>query len=246
MTESGAERSTLEALWALRQVDARLSEARARRAALDDGAAVRAEAQAARAATDEAAARLRAAEASLRDQELQLDTTEAKRRRAEEELYSGRVRNPKELASLQEDVAALTRAREHCEDRLLLLLEEVDALRREALRTREEAQGAEERLRAHLAYYEAARSQLDGELAALEAQRRAAAAKVDPALLRKYEAIAAQEGGVGMVEVVSGHCGGCHHTVPPHFVSRVRDGHVVTCERCHRILYLPPWPDAAR
>jgi len=244
--QGGGERAVLEALWALRQVDARLAEVRAAREALDDGGRLRAEAEAARTEARGVAARLRAAEAALRDKELQLESTEAKRKRAEADLYGGRIRNPKELESLQGEVAALGRAREQYEDQILALLEEVEGLRAAAERTLGAAEAAEERLRAHVREYEAARVRLDAEVEELEAQRAALAGAVDAAVLRKYEAIAAQEGGVGMVPIVGEYCGGCHQTVPPHFISRVRDGHVVTCERCHRILYLPAWPDAVR
>ncbi len=230
--------AALAGLWAVRQVDTRLADAHARRAALDDGSVLRAEVEAARSGASDAAERLHAAQAALRDHELRLSTTEGKQKKAEGELYGGRVSNPKELASLQEDIASLSRTRDHLEDQILSLLDQVEALKSEAGQTRRAAEALDARLTAHVAQFEEARDRLDVEIAGLSADRAALAARVEPRLLKKYEGIAAQEGGVGMVAIVGGFCGGCRNDVPARFVSRIREGGIVTCERCHRILYL--------
>jgi len=122
----------LEPLWQLQQIDLRLAGARAQRLALDDGSTLRAEADAARAAAAAAAARLHECQATLRDHELRLEGTEAKQKKIEGDLYGGRVSNPKELASLQDDLASLGRMRDNLEDRILALLDQTEALKREA------------------------------------------------------------------------------------------------------------------
>lgn len=235
--------SDLARLWAVQQVDSRLADARARRAALDDGRSLRAEVDAAQAAAAEVAADLRQVHAALRAEELQLETTEAKQRKAEGDLYGGRIANPKELASLQEEIAALARARDHLEDHILALLDRVEALRQEDASRKAACDALEKRLEIHVAEFEAARARLEAEIADVSARRAALATAVEPRLLKKYESIAAQEGGVGMVAVLSGWCGGCRNNVPPHFLSRIHDGQVVTCERCHRILYVLGSPE---
>lgn len=230
--------AALAGLWAVQQVDTRLADARSRHAALDDGSALRAEVEAARARASEAAANLQKTQTALRDHELRLATTEGKQKKAEGDLYGGRISNPKELASLQEDIASLARTRDHLEDQILSLLDQVEALKREAGEARRGAEALEGRLTDHTARFEEACDRLDAEITRLSAERVALAARVEPRLLKKYEAIAAQESGVGMVAIVGGFCGGCRNDVPPQFVSRIREGRVVTCERCHRILYL--------
>jgi uncharacterized protein len=240
-SEGGEERDRLAALaavWAVQQVDLRIAALRAERAALDDGVALREEAEQSRAAAKDAAARLHNAQATLRDQELQLASTETKQKKAHGDLYGGRISNPKELASLEEEIAGLARVRDQLEDRILVLLDEVEALKRETVECQSTARVAVERGTAHAAAYERERDRLDREVAAAEAERGRLAAAVEPRLLKKYEGIAAQEGGVGIVAIVGGFCGGCHNDVPARFVSRVRAGDVVTCERCHRILYI--------
>ncbi|HXX37547.1 MAG TPA: C4-type zinc ribbon domain-containing protein [bacterium] len=238
MSAESDARAALDGLWAVLQVDVRLSDARARLAALDDGTALRAATEESRATAAATALRLRQALATLRDQELQLQTTEAKQKKARDDLYGGRISNPKELTALEEEIGAFARARDHLEDQILGLFDQVEALRREDAEARTSLASLEQRLAAHLAEFEAARGRIAGEITAFLAERANRAAAVEPRLLRKYEGIASQEGGVGMVAILGGFCGGCRNTVPPQFVSRIRDGQVMTCERCHRILYL--------
>jgi uncharacterized protein len=230
--------AALAALWAVQGVDRQLAALRAERTGLDDGTALREETETARAAAKDAADRLHAAQATLRDLELQLATAETKQKKAEGDLYGGRVSNPKELAGLEEELAGLAKVRDQLQDRILALFDEVEALKGEARERQAAARALEERLTAHVAAFERERGRLDAEIAAREAERAGLAAAVEPRLLKKYEGIAAQEGGVGMVAIAGEFCGGCHNDVPARFVSRVRNGEVVTCERCHRILYL--------
>jgi predicted nucleic acid-binding Zn-ribbon protein len=238
MSADPYEPAALDALWAVQQVDARLLDARGRLSALDDGSALRAETETARAAAAAAAERLHQALAAVRDQELRLQTTETKQKKAEADLYGGRVTNPKELAALEEELGAFARARDHLEDRILALFDQIESLKRDDTEARSSLAALEERLRDRVAAYEAARRAITAELETLERERAARAAAIEARLLRKYEGIAAQQAGVGMVAIIGGFCGGCRNDVPPQFVSRVRDGQVVTCERCHRILYL--------
>jgi len=227
----------LEQVWNLQQVDSSLAQARARRSALDDGSALRAEVEAARASAAQAASRLHECQAALKDHELQLASTEAKHKRFEGDLYGGRISNPKELANLQEELVALSRARDQLEDRILALLDQVGALTEEALSAAAARTALETRLAAHLDEYEATRLRLDAEIGGLVSKRAACALLVEPRVLKKYEGIAAQEAGIGIVAIQNGRCGGCHNTVPLEFVTRVRQGGLVACERCRRLLY---------
>jgi uncharacterized protein len=235
----GNGREALERLWTLQQVDSRLAAARSNRASLDDGSALRAEVETTRGTAAAATARLHECQAAIKDHELQLAGTETKQRKIEGDLYGGRVSNPKELSSLQEELTMLARIRDHLEDRILAFLDEVEVLREQASTAEAARTALERRLAAHVAEYEAARTRLDSEIETLTAERSAAAARVEARLLRRYEGIAAQEGGLGIVPIHNGLCGGCHNALPTDFVARVRDGQIVICERCRRILYLP-------
>ena len=82
MAEYVSRTATTQILNQSNERNATVLDARGRLAGLDDGTALRAETDAARAAATTAAARLHQAQATLRDHELQLQTTEAKQRKA--------------------------------------------------------------------------------------------------------------------------------------------------------------------
>ena len=59
--------------------------------------------------------------------EWEIDDIAGKIARGEEELYSGRIKNPKELASLQQDMVMLKGRRGELEDGVLEIMEQVEA-----------------------------------------------------------------------------------------------------------------------
>ena len=61
-----------------------------------------------------------------RSLEWEIDGIRSKLATAEEELYSGRIRNPKELANLQYDIDGLKTKRNKLEDRALEIMDRVE------------------------------------------------------------------------------------------------------------------------
>ncbi len=63
---------------------------------------------------------------SLRDLELQVQSTKQKREASENRLYSGTVSNPKELQEIEQNIASLKRWQSELEDKQLELMLEVE------------------------------------------------------------------------------------------------------------------------
>lgn len=76
-----------------------------------------------------------AAEARVRDMELEIASSVEKRQSAETRLYSGEVTNPKELQDMQMEVESLTRRKSVLDDELQKLSSERDELRDKAEET---------------------------------------------------------------------------------------------------------------
>jgi predicted nucleic acid-binding Zn-ribbon protein len=77
------------------------------------------------------------------------------------------------------------------------------------------------------------------EVATLEAERAAAAAEVDAALLATYERLRERLGGVAVARVQGGVCGGCHLSLSAADIDRfnkLAPGGYATCEDCSRLL----------
>jgi predicted nucleic acid-binding Zn-ribbon protein len=165
----------------------------------------------------------------LRDKVKQHDT----------QLYSGTIANPRDLQALQDEIAALRRRIVQLEDQELEVMEQIEPLEAELARLgqeREDVDGEAGRLRAAIAEQEV---ELDAELAGVRAERDAAAAQVEPALLEEYEDLRPRLGGIAIARLVGGSCGGCHLALSAMEVDRIRHlapEEPARCEECGRLL----------
>ena len=75
------------------------------------------------------------------------------------------------------------------------------------------------------------------EVSRLEAERNEMAPALDAQMLRRYERLEASKGGLAVVTVIRGACGGCRTTLPPQVVAEVRRmDKLIECEHCARLL----------
>lgn len=235
----------LTALDALQQVDSAMARVEKEYRSLDDGSAEKAAYERLRETYESEAAALQAIERDLRDAELELAAVEQKKRDHEQKLYSGSVRNPKELDAMQHEIEALGRNRSRLDERILELMERNDEQARavaELHRALEEAREAHE---AKARIYAEATQRLRKEMATLKRSRAERVADVPAAALKKYEAIRAAKHGVGLARMSHGRCEGCNTNLPKNTIAAVHDTDaLVTCDSCGRLLYAPP-DDAA-
>ncbi len=174
----------------------------------------------------------------LRDAELELAGLQAKAREIETNLYSGRIRSPKELENLRRDGEQIKQRIAHLEDRILLAMTEVDELEAASQR------GAEE-LRAFEGQWAESREALTQEhkalrtrLQELQAERDKTRALLDRNVLALYDALRAQKGGQALAPLRDGLCQVCRVALPSFKIQSVETGEtIITCEGCGRILY---------
>jgi predicted nucleic acid-binding Zn-ribbon protein len=170
--------------------------------------------------------------------EADVDQVRTRSARDRQRLDAGQVSSPRELESLQSEIASLLRRQTELEEVALDVME-----RREAAQNSRDSLTAE---RAGLAAQrETAAARRDealgelGELTAKAADRRAGvAAQVPDDLLALYERMRAQHG-VGAAALRGGRCEGCHLTLNTTDVNRIRaaaEDEVLRCEECRRIL----------
>lgn len=228
-------------LYVLQQIDTALARLESARASLDDGSVLRARAEQVRAGVDAARADLHSRQVRLRDLELQLAAAGDKAARVAADLYGGRIRNPKELEALQEELEALRRQQRRLEDEILALMEEVEEGGRRLAALESDWRAAEAELEARLAAYRDQVQALEAELAALRRRREEVAAEIEPDLLRRYERLRERRGGVAVAAVTEGTCGACHVALPEAVLVRLQteEDILLTCEECGRILHVP-------
>lgn len=225
-------------LYELQQIDTALTRAMAHRQGLDDGTTQRAALAAATAHLAEIQRQRTDSQSRLRVLDLEIQSLQAKRTRVNMDLYSGRIGNPKELAAMQEEVAAFDRRKAALEDEVLALLEQVDPLDaqiREGQQAREA--GAAALARQEGLFRETAAA-ADREISDLTARRAALVASIDDDLMRRYDRLREHKGGIAVVMVRGGICDGCHMAIPARLVTRLENDPdlLAACDDCGRLL----------
>ena len=157
----------------------------------------------------------------------------------DKQLYGGSVKNPKDLASLNEELEHFKQRRTIMEDGLLDLmtdLEERQSAFDVAKSGFEKAQGQWQENNGHLVED---RDRLNGEIAELQSKRDDMVPQLDKSDLAIYERLRKVKGGEAISRVEQGMCRGCRINLPTHTLQKVRGGQeLVYCTNCGRILYI--------
>jgi uncharacterized protein len=197
--------------------------------------------------TDEliaARAALRAAEESVtrkRAQRKDLDVADAaletRMKESERRLYSGTVKNPKELLDLQNDIAASKRQKDILDDQLfaaMVALEEAEAGLKACSDT---LLAIEAEWRASQGNLASELAQLEHELAERTVEQAEARAKLGAPDLAQYDQLRRRRGGVAVVELEGSVCGACGVRVTAHILQQLSQAdQLARCGNCERIL----------
>jgi len=175
---------------------------------------------------------------SVRQKDLELESQSVanKTTASETQLYSGTIKNPKELSDLQARIKALGRRQQSLEDNLL-----------EAMISREDAEAQQDHAHTRLDEIERAWSakhlKLQTEQQALKAHLRKLVAEkerlipgIDRTVLSMYDQLWKRKNGLPVAEVKAGSCGACGVSLSPGTLWKLRQGELVQCGNCERIL----------
>ena len=178
-------------------------------------------------------------ERSQRDVEREVEDLRSKVALLEEKLYGGSVKNPKELASLQEQVEHLKRKRRGQEDEVLGIMTEVEAMQKNLSLKSAEVSRIDEDWRAEQAALSGEQVELGAALADLDQKRKDLISRIDAASLELYQGLRRKRQGRAVAKVEQGMCQGCRIALPLNVLQRARIGQeLVQCSSCERILYL--------
>jgi uncharacterized protein len=225
-------------LFRLQQLDSQIDSAQARLkeiqiALSDDRELKQAEVQARQSATTLEATRkaLQRAEGDVKAQWLKIEQNEST-------LYSGKVRNPKELQDLQAEVAALKRYMEKLEERQLeemISLEEAEAQYQADSIELEKVSARSAMLQQNLLKE---RESLLAEVERLQGERQATITSVPESDLNLYTQLRQQRRGIAVAQVVDKNCSACGSTLNASLLHAARSPNQLTrCDTCGRILY---------
>ena len=173
----------------------------------------------------------------MRVQRVEADIQRERASDLEGRLYNGQITNPRDLESVEEEVANVKRMFYEQDSELLEISIEIEESQKK--HSEMEQQFAE--AKAKWETREAELTQLVTRLTAyregLAGRRDELAATVEPAALRQYENLRRSKGGVAVAKVERGLCQGCRMSLPTRHLQQVRSGReTVLCSTCGRIL----------
>lgn len=193
----------------------------------------------ARAALAEEEERLAELERGQRERESESEDLQAKAAVAEDKLYGGGVKNPKELASFQEQLKSYQAKIKGLDDKTLTIMEEIETVERGLVTRRDELAGMEQEWQAEQESLRREQSELNATLVELENKRNELASGVEKPTLDLYNALRQKRQGKAIAKVEQGICQGCRIALPMSELQRVKTGQtIVQCGSCERILYL--------
>lgn len=182
----------------------------------------------------------KSAESVLKGLLEQVKEKKLKRELTQSNLFSGKIRNPKELQDLQAETQALDRTIAKLEDEQLqamMSLEETTKAMRDA---EKELQQVLDRKASQNSLLIGEKHKIDTEIPQVDAQRISLREQLDEATFTVYRNLLKSKTGRAVAEVLDDTCGACGVTVPPADIQAAKSPNVIAyCKNCGRILYKP-------
>lgn len=159
--------------------------------------------------------------------------------RDQQRLDSGAVSSPKDLESLQREIASLAKRQGDLEDVVLEVMERRESAQERAAELTERVSSVQAKADDATARRDAALAELDTEAASVTKEREIVAGSVPADLLKLYDKLREQQGGVGAARLYQRRCEGCRLELNITEVNEVKAAApdaVLRCENCRRIL----------
>jgi len=226
-------------LYSLQEIDLALDRSHARLEEIEEKSQETEELKSARSLLEEREQLIRELKARQKDLEADVEQVRGKAAEVEAKLYGGKVTSPKELSDLNDDMKSLKAEASRREDKLLILLVEVDDVEASAREARSAYSQLEADWRGQRDSLMQEKRQLEPQVQALTADRGQKAGDVDRPSVALYELLRERKAGQAVARVERGMCGGCRITLPMSIIQKAKaGGGLVQCVSCERILYV--------
>lgn len=207
----------------VREIDARLTESDALRAARQTDQNVR--------------QHLGQLRVRAKDLELESSALDTQIKTVEDRMYSGAVKNPKELGDLQKDATSLRKRKSELDETQLELMLELEQVGQQAADARAGLMQIEAEWQRDQAALRAERARLVEDIAALDEQRKTQRADVPPPDLTAYDQLRSRRHGQAVTPVEDGTCSTCGVELSEHKIARLqREDGLIACGNCERLL----------
>lgn len=159
--------------------------------------------------------------------------------RDQQRLDSGAVTSPKDLENLQHEITSLARRQSDLEDVVLEVMERRESAQQRAAELTERVASVQAKIDDASARRDATYEELDAERASITKEREVIVGSVPAELLKLYEKLREQQGGIGAAKLYQRRCDGCRLELNITELNEVRSAApdtVLRCENCRRIL----------
>ena len=180
----------------------------------------------------------KSAESVLKGLLEQVKEKKLKRELTQSNLFSGKIRNPKELQDLQAETQALDRTIAKLEDEQLqamMSLEETTKAMRDA---EKELQQVLDRKASQNSLLIGEKHKIETEIPQVDSQRQALREQLDEETFTIYRTLLKNKAGRAVAEIIDDTCSACGVTVPPADIQAAKSPNVIAyCKNCGRILH---------
>ena len=163
--------------------------------------------------------------------------------RDQQRLDAGVVTNPKDLENLQSEIASLAKRQGNLEDVVLEVMERHESAAERAGELTQRVESVQAKAADATSRRDEALAAIDEQAAAVKKEREETVTGVPADLLKLYEKIREQQGGVGAAKLFQRRCEGCRLELNITEMNDVREApadSVLRCENCRRILVRTP------
>ncbi|MFB7495383.1 zinc ribbon domain-containing protein [Streptomyces sp. NPDC056161] len=171
--------------------------------------------------------------------EQDVDQVRQRAARDQQRLDSGAVTSPKDLENLQKEIVSLAKRQGDLEDVVLEVMERREGAQERVQELTGRVTSAQARIDDANGRRGAAFEEIDGEVATVTKEREVIAGSVPADLLKLYDRLREQQGGIGAAKLYQRTCQGCRQELAITELSEIRSAApdtVVRCENCRRIL----------
>ncbi|MEV7077333.1 C4-type zinc ribbon domain-containing protein [Streptomyces sp. NPDC093516] len=175
--------------------------------------------------------------------EQDVDQVRQRATRDQQRLDSGAVTSPKDLENLQREIASLAKRQGDLEDVVLEVMERRESAQERVAELTERVSSVQAKIDDATGRRDAAFEEIDAELATVTKEREVVAGSIPADLLKLYDKLRGQQGGVGAAKLYARSCQGCRQELAITELNEIRKAApdtVVRCENCGRILVRTP------
>ena len=193
---------------------------------------------------------LKVIESNLKEDLALLESYKQERRGLEQEIEDlenktnksniklANIKSNKEYTAGLKEISDLKAGKSLLEDKVIELMEEIEAREASFVASTKEKEGLEEKVKEDRLEVLKELKALDKDLESLERERARFSQSIDEDLLSMYDSIRRHKGDVAISSVIQGVCQTCHMGIPPQkFNDLIRGDELMSCPHCKRIIY---------